>query len=162
MNYTADIRGDLIFDGFEPRPGAPHCHDGYDLALPPDSAQSAAQMSAPTVSSEPTAPVGDGRLDAAPKAATSMVIEPDTSLVPRKARDSKVPDSDPDSVNPAPLPIKPDWAPVMEFTAADVFQRSPFGDILNSLKSLSLSGEPWPDYGQQGWDADDEEIRTPN
>ena len=49
----------------------------------------------------------------------------------------------------------------MEFTTADVFQHSPFGNILNSLKSLSLSGEPWPDYGQQGWDADDEEIRNP-
>ena len=33
LNYTADIRGDLIFDGFEPQPDAPHCHDGYDLAL---------------------------------------------------------------------------------------------------------------------------------
>ena len=49
----------------------------------------------------------------------------------------------------------------MEFTATDVFQHSPFGDILNSLKSLSLPGEPWPDYGQHGWDADDEEIRNP-
>ena len=38
LNYTADIRGDLIFDGFKPRPSAPHCHDGHDLALPPDSA----------------------------------------------------------------------------------------------------------------------------
>ena len=37
LNYTADIRGDLIFDGFEPQPGAPHCRDGYDLALPPNS-----------------------------------------------------------------------------------------------------------------------------
>ena len=127
----------------------------------PDSAQSAAQVPAPTISSEPAAPVGDGRLDAAPEAATSMVIEPDTSLVPRKASDSKVPDSDPDSVNPAPLPIKPDWAPVMEFTAADVFQHSPFGNILNSLKSLSLSGEPWPDYGQDGRDVDNEEIQSP-
>ena len=49
----------------------------------------------------------------------------------------------------------------MEFTAADIFQHSPFDDILNSLKSLSLSGEPWPDYGWQGWDADDEEIQSP-
>ena len=49
----------------------------------------------------------------------------------------------------------------MEFTAADIFQHSPFGDILNSLKSLSLSGEPWSDNGQHGWDADDKEIRTP-
>ena len=38
LNYTVDIRGDLIFDGFEPRPSAPHCHDGHDLALEPDSA----------------------------------------------------------------------------------------------------------------------------
>ena len=161
MNYTTDIRGDLIFDGFEPQPSAPHCPDGHDLALPPDSAQSTAQVSAPTLSSEPTAPVGDGRLDAAPEAATSTAIEPDTSLVPHNARDSKVPGSDPNSVNPAPLPIKPDWAPVMEFTAADVFQHSPFSNILNSLKSLSLSGEPWLDYSQHGWDTDDEEIRSP-
>ena len=142
MNYTADIRGDLIFDEFEPQPGAPHCHDGYDLALPPDSAQSAAQVSAPTLSSEPTAPVGDGRLDAAPGAATSTAIEPNTSLVLCKARDSKVSGSVPDSESSTPLPIKPNWAPIMEFTAADVFQHSPFGDILESLKSLSLSGEP--------------------
>ena len=39
LTYTADIRGDLIFDGFEPQPGAPHCRDGYDLALPPNSTQ---------------------------------------------------------------------------------------------------------------------------
>ena len=49
----------------------------------------------------------------------------------------------------------------MEFTAADIFQHSPFGNILNSLRSLSLSGEPWPDHGQQDWDANDEEIRRP-
>ena len=49
----------------------------------------------------------------------------------------------------------------MEFTATDIFQHSPFGDILNSLKSLSLSGESWPDYGHVGWDADDDQIRSP-
>ena len=38
LNYTADIRVDLIFDGFEPRPSVPHCLDGHDLTLPPDSA----------------------------------------------------------------------------------------------------------------------------
>ena len=46
----------------------------------------------------------------------------------------------------------------METTATDTVQLSPFGDILSSLKYLSLSGEPWPDYGQDGWDVDDEEI----
>ena len=88
----------------------------------------------------------------------STAIEPNTSLVLCKARDSKVPDSVLDSESSAPLPIEPVWALIMEFAAADVFQHSPFGDILNSLKSLSLSGEPSPDYGQQGWDADDKEI----
>ena len=32
---------------------------------------------------------------------------------------------------------------------------------MKSLKSLSLSGEPWPDYDQQGWGTDDEEIQSP-
>ena len=135
----------MIFDGFEPRSSAPHCLDGHDLALLPDSGQSAAQESAPTISSEPTALTRDGRLDAAPGAALSTAMEPNTSLVLCEAYDSKVPDSVPDSESSAPLPIEHDWAPIMEFTAADIFQHSPFGDILNSLKSLSLSGEPWPD-----------------
>ena len=49
----------------------------------------------------------------------------------------------------------------MEFTTVDIFQHSPLGDILKSLKSLSLSGEPWPNYGQDGRDTDDEEIQSP-
>ena len=80
--------------------------------------------------------------------ATSTTIEPNTDFVPHKGRDSKVPDSSPDSEPPAPAPIEPDWVPIMEFTAADIFQHSPFGDILKSLKHLSLSGEPWPDYAR--------------
>ena len=43
----------------------------------------------------------------------------------------------------------------------DIFQHSPFGDILNSLRSLSLSGDPWPNYVRPEWGADDEEIRSP-
>ena len=49
----------------------------------------------------------------------------------------------------------------MEFTSADIFQHSPFGEVLNSLRSLSLSGEPWPSYVRLEWDVDDEEIRCP-
>ena len=37
LNYTTDIRGDLIFDGFEPLPCVSCGHDEYDLALPLDS-----------------------------------------------------------------------------------------------------------------------------
>src|SRR3954462_13543394 len=38
LNYTADIREDLIFDGFEPQPSTLHYHEGHDIALPPNSA----------------------------------------------------------------------------------------------------------------------------
>ena len=49
----------------------------------------------------------------------------------------------------------------MEFSSADIFQHSPLGDVLNSMRSLSLSGDPWPNYVRLEWDADDEEIRSP-
>src|SRR4051812_5670167 len=122
LNYTADTRRDLIFDGFEPQPGAPHCHDGHDLTPPPNSAVKAAPASAPTLSSEPTVPTEDGWLDSAAGAAVSKAIEPDTSLILCEARDSKVPDSSSDSEPSAPLPIESDWAPIIEFTTADIFQ----------------------------------------
>ena len=49
----------------------------------------------------------------------------------------------------------------MEFTAADIFQHSPFGDMLNSLKYLSLSGDSGPNYVRLEWEAGDEGIRCP-
>ena len=33
LSYVADIRGDLIFDGFEPMTGAPYSRDEHDLDL---------------------------------------------------------------------------------------------------------------------------------
>ena len=33
LNYTTNIRGDLIFDGFEPALGAPNSHDEHDLDM---------------------------------------------------------------------------------------------------------------------------------
>ena len=47
LNYTADIRGDLIFDGFEPISGAPHSHDEHELALSSDSVQKITPMATP-------------------------------------------------------------------------------------------------------------------
>ena len=102
LNYTADIRMDLILDGFEPLPSAPHCHDEHDLALPTNSALKAAPASASTLNSEPTAPIEDGRLDATSGAATLTAIEPNTSLILCETRDSKEPDSSPDSNPPRP------------------------------------------------------------
>ena len=49
----------------------------------------------------------------------------------------------------------------MEFGAADIFQHSPFEDVLDSLKSLSLSGDSWPNYVRLEWEAGDGEIPYP-
>ena len=49
----------------------------------------------------------------------------------------------------------------MEFTSADIFQHSPLGNVLNSLKSLSLSGDSWPNYVRLEWEAEDVGIRYP-
>src|SRR5918994_3855377 len=52
LNYTADIRGDLIFDGFEPMSGAPHNHDEHDLALPSDSVREITPVATPALNAE--------------------------------------------------------------------------------------------------------------
>ena len=72
-----------------------------------------------------------------------MAIEPSIDLTLHGRRDAELLDSSPamNSELPALVPIESDWVPIMEFTFADIFQHSPFGDILNSLRSLSLSGE---------------------
>ena len=44
LNYTADIRGDLIFDGFEPMTAAPRRHDKHDLNLSSECVQEIAHV----------------------------------------------------------------------------------------------------------------------
>ena len=102
----------------------------------------------------------DGWIDPATEAALSVAIEPSIDLTLHESRDTKLPDSSlaTDPEPPAPVPIESNWAPIMEFTSADILQHSPFGDILNSLRSLSLSGESWPNYVWQDWDADEEKF----
>ena len=107
LNFTADVHGDLIFDGLEPQPSAPHCLDGHDLALLPNGALEAAPVSAPTCSSEPTSPIEDEWLGTASGAMICTAIEPNTIPVLRKARDSEVPDSSPDSEPPVPCQSNP-------------------------------------------------------
>ena len=100
-------------------------------------------------------------MDPTPQAAHSSAVEPNPGLASRDAYDFGPPDSYPviGSSPRAPEPADPGWAPVMEFTVADIFQHSPFGDMLNSLKSLSLSGGSGPNYVRLEWEASDEEIR---
>ena len=90
----------------------------------------------------------DGWTDPVTEAVPSAAIEPNIDLTLHESRVGKLPDPSPatDSEPPAPVPIESDWAPIMEFTSADIFQHSPFGDILNSLRSLSLSGGSWQNY----------------
>ena len=163
MNYTADIRGDLIFDGFGPTPGAPNSQDEHGLDLLSDNTQDITPAGAPDLNLGQIASSKDGWMDPALEAAYSSAVEPSTDSTPKEVCVTGPPDLRPavGSRPRSPEPAESGWAPVMEFTAADIFQHSPFGDVLNSLKSLSLSGDSWPNYVRLEWEAGDEVIRCP-
>ena len=78
LNYTANIHGDLIFNGFEPLPSAPHGHDEHDLALPSDSVREIVPAAAPGNNPEQIVPSENGWMDPATEAAHSSVSEPNT------------------------------------------------------------------------------------
>ena len=51
---------------------------------------------------------------------------------------------------------------IFEFSTADIFQHSPLGNVLNSLRNLSLAGDSQPNYVRFELEADDEgEFRSP-
>ena len=61
LNYTADVRGDLIFDGFEPVSGALHSHDEHDVTLPSDRVwRSHLQLLRPLIRSKSHHPTVEG------------------------------------------------------------------------------------------------------
>ena len=153
----------MIFDGFGPAPGAPDGHDEHGLDLLSDNAQDITPAVAPNSNPEQAALPRDGGMDPAPQAIPSSAVELNIGLASEEACDSGPPDSYPvvGSSPRVPEPAKPGWALVMEFTAADIFQHSPFGDMLNSLKSLSLLGGSRPNYVRLEWEAGDEGIRCP-
>ena len=78
LNYTADIRGDLIFDGFEPMTGALNSHDGHDLDPPLDGVREITPAVAPGINPEQIVPSEDGWMDPATEAAHSSALEPNT------------------------------------------------------------------------------------
>ena len=59
LNYTADVRRDLIFDGFEPMTAAPGHHDEHDLNLSSDHVQVIAPVTALALDPEHAAPSKD-------------------------------------------------------------------------------------------------------
>ena len=68
LNYVTDIRGDLIFDGFEPMTGVPYSHDEHDLDLPSDNVRENAPAAALALDPEKIAPSEDGMLNPATEA----------------------------------------------------------------------------------------------
>ena len=95
LNYTADIRGDLIFDGFGPASGAPNDHDVHDLDRQLDIIQNIAPATAPDFAPERITPSKDGWMDPALEAAYSSVSEPNTDSPPKGICVSGPPDSSP-------------------------------------------------------------------
>ena len=63
LNYTADIRRDLIFDGFEPMTGAPHSRDEHDLDLSSDGVPENTPAAALALNPMQIVPSEDGRMD---------------------------------------------------------------------------------------------------
>ena len=54
-----------------------------------------------------------------------------------------------------------DRLPIFEFSATDIFQHSLLGDVLNSLKNLSLAEDSQPNYIQFELGADGGEFCFP-
>ena len=82
LNYTADIRGDLIFDGFGPSPGAPDNHDEHSLDQLSDNARDIAPAGAPDLNREQIASLEEGRMVLVTRATHSSVLEMNTGLTP--------------------------------------------------------------------------------
>ena len=157
LNYMADIRGDLVFDGFRPTPGALNSHDEHGFDLLSDNIRVSAPAMAPGINPEQIVPFEGGWMDPATEAAHSSASEPNTDPTSCESGVIGPSDSSPaiGSEPRASVPVESDWAPVMEFSAADIFQHSPLGDVLKLLRSLSLSGDSWPNYVWLEWGADD-------
>ena len=78
LNYTADIRGDLIFDGFEPMTGALNSLGEHDLDLPSDGVQEITHVATPALNLEKIVPSKDGWMDPSTEAAHLSALEPNT------------------------------------------------------------------------------------
>ena len=92
LNYTIDICGDLIFDGFGPMRGAPNGHDGHGLDRLSDSIRDNAPTAAPDLNPGQIASSEDGCMDPAREVAHSSAVEPNTDFTPKEACVSGSPD----------------------------------------------------------------------
>ena len=74
----ADIRGDLIFNGFEPMTAVPGHHDEHDLDLSSGHTQEIAPVTALALEPERTTSSEDRKLNPATEAVDSAALEPHT------------------------------------------------------------------------------------
>ena len=81
MNYVADIRGDLIFAGFETAAASLGHLDEHDLNLSSDRIQEIAHVTTPALDPEHTTASKDWRLNPTMEAADSPAWEPHAILV---------------------------------------------------------------------------------
>ena len=80
LNYVTDIRGDLIFDGFDPTAATPCHRDEHDLNLSSEHTQEIAPSAALALDPEQIAPSEDGKLNPSAEAADSAALESHTYL----------------------------------------------------------------------------------
>ena len=142
LNCIADIRGDLIFDGFETAAAAP-CHlDEHDLNLSSDHIQEIAPVTTLALDPEQIVPSEDGKLNPAAEAADSVALEPhiDLSSSDIYVTGTMGPSQATGSELCASTHIEHNRSSITEFSVADIFRHSPLGDVLNSLRALSLAG----------------------
>ena len=94
------------------------------------------------------------------EAMKSAPLEPHTDPTSHNAGANGTPDSFPAARSgpDTPADTELDRLSIFEFSAVDIFQHSPLGDVLNSLKNLSLEEDSQPNNVRFELEADDEEF----
>ena len=105
----------------------------------------------------------DGKLNPITEAADPTALEPHTDFTSYDICINGTPDSSPaTSSEPCEsADAELNRLSIFKFSAANVFQHSPMGDVLNSLKNLSLAGDSPPNYVRFELAADDGEFCFP-
>ena len=97
------------------------------------------------------------------EATKSTALEPHTDSTSCNVCINGTPDSSPaiSSGPGTPADTQLGRLLIFEFSTADIFQHSPLGDVLNSLKNLSLEKDSQPNYVRFELEMDDEEYCFP-
>jgi hypothetical protein len=138
----------LIFDGLETAAIAPLHLDKHGLNLSSSFAQEIAPAAALALDPEQIESPAHGKINPIMGATDPAALEPPADSTPNGVCTNGTPDTSPvSSSEPCePVDIELDRLSIFKFTATDVFQHSPMGDLLNSLKNLSLTGDSLPNY----------------